>query len=161
MKKVLIIYNSLTGNTKKMAEYIAEGIRISGHEAVVKGTTAIMSRNEILGFDGYMLGSPTHHRSISDEMKDFLLTLKRDDLEGKLVGSFGSCTFGGNSANILLDTMEHVFRMDPFELGPFNLVETNINTDEGLHACHDYGKVFGEELGSKPSLGLLHCAHKE
>ena len=30
MKKVLIAYASRTGNTKKMADYIAEGARFSG-----------------------------------------------------------------------------------------------------------------------------------
>ena len=34
--KVLIAYFSLSGKTEKMAEYIAEGIRFSGREVVVK-----------------------------------------------------------------------------------------------------------------------------
>jgi len=36
MKKVMIAYVSRTGNTAKMAEYIAEGIRFSGATAVTK-----------------------------------------------------------------------------------------------------------------------------
>jgi flavodoxin len=36
MKKVLISYFSRTGKTQQMAEYIAEGIRISGHEAELR-----------------------------------------------------------------------------------------------------------------------------
>ena len=31
MKKVLVSYFSRTGKTQQMAEYIAEGVRISGH----------------------------------------------------------------------------------------------------------------------------------
>lgn len=36
MKKVLVAYVSRTGKTEKMAEYITEGIRISGNEAELK-----------------------------------------------------------------------------------------------------------------------------
>jgi flavodoxin len=34
--KVLIAYYSSSGKTEKMAQYIAEGIRIAGHEAIMK-----------------------------------------------------------------------------------------------------------------------------
>ncbi len=36
MKRVLVAYFSLTGKTEKMAEFIAEGVRFAGHQAVVK-----------------------------------------------------------------------------------------------------------------------------
>ena len=36
MKKVMIAYFSLTGKTEMMAQYIAEGVRISGQEAVFR-----------------------------------------------------------------------------------------------------------------------------
>ena len=149
MKRVLIIYYSLTGVTEKMAEYIAEGVRISGHEAVVKKTSDITNREDIKGFDGYIFGSPTHHRDMANQMKDFLLIPRREDLKGKLAGSFGSYTHDGNAPAIVFGTMEHVFKMEPFELGSFNLLETIMETDEGLRACHDYGRVFGEEMSSK------------
>ncbi len=36
MAKVLVGYTSRTGNTEKMAQFIAEGVRLSGHEADLK-----------------------------------------------------------------------------------------------------------------------------
>ncbi|MBP1726529.1 MAG: Flavodoxin, partial [Deltaproteobacteria bacterium] len=33
MKKILVAYESRTGNTEKMAQYIAEGVRIGGQTA--------------------------------------------------------------------------------------------------------------------------------
>ena len=36
MGRVLIVYFSLNGNTEKMAQYIAEGVRISGQQIIVK-----------------------------------------------------------------------------------------------------------------------------
>ena len=36
MKKVLIAYFSASGETQKMAQYIAEGVRFSGNQAVTR-----------------------------------------------------------------------------------------------------------------------------
>ncbi|MBW1693365.1 MAG: nitric oxide synthase, partial [Deltaproteobacteria bacterium] len=36
MKKVLVCYLSRTGNTKKMAEFLAEGVRMTGNTAELK-----------------------------------------------------------------------------------------------------------------------------
>ena len=35
MSKVLVAYVSRTGKTEKMAEWIAEGVRLSGNEATI------------------------------------------------------------------------------------------------------------------------------
>ena len=40
MSKVLVAYVSRTGNTRKMAEFIAEGVRMTGHEVDVKTIAA-------------------------------------------------------------------------------------------------------------------------
>ena len=36
MKKILIAYTSRTGKTQSMADYIAEGLRLGGHEVILK-----------------------------------------------------------------------------------------------------------------------------
>ena len=49
MKKVLIAYVSRTGTTEKMANYLAEGIRMSGNETeVVK--TSLLKENDLSGY---------------------------------------------------------------------------------------------------------------
>ena len=72
----------------------------------------------------------------------------KDDMIDKLAGAFGSYTHSGDAPSIIYDTMEHVFKMKMFRLGSFNLEEALVQTAEGRKACHDYGKVFGEDLGS-------------
>ena len=44
--------------------------------------------------------------------------------------------------------MQYVFKMNMFELGSFNLKEAVVETVEGMRACQDYGRVFGEKLGA-------------
>ena len=147
MKKVLIVYFSLTGKTEMMAQDIAEGIRISGQEAVVKKISAVKSAKELAGYDGYIFGSPTYHRDMADPMKTFLFLARKANLEGKLAGAFGSYTHSGDAPAVIFDTMQYVYKMEPFELSAFKLKEAIVDTTEGMRACHDYGRVFGEKLG--------------
>ena len=147
MKKVLIAYFSLNGNTEKMAEYIAEGVRFSGNQADTRKINSLKSVEDLNGYDGYILGSPTYHLEMAEPFKTFLFLCKKADLSGKLGGAFGSYTHTGNAPGQIFDTMQYVFKMNPFDLGPFKLLEKDLATREGLKACQDYGKVFGEKLG--------------
>lgn len=152
MRKVLIAYFSATGTTEKMAEYIAEGIRFSGQEAVVKKIGDIKAATEIAKYDGYIFGSPTYSLNMPKPMKAFLSKAEKAGLEGKMGGTFGSYTHDVSYKHdnyapaIIFDTLEHVCKMKPFELGPFTLKEEAIETGEDMRACQDYGRVFGKKL---------------
>ena len=65
MAKVLIAYASITGNTEKMAAYIAEGVRFSGSEAIVKNISEIREANALDGFNGYLGGLTRSYSSNS------------------------------------------------------------------------------------------------
>ena len=147
MSKVLIAYFSLSGNTEKMAQYIAEGVRFGNNEVTVRKLSEIKSAGDLAGYDGYILGSPTYHRDMAEPMKTFLFLMKKAALEGKLAGAFGSYTHDGNAPKIVLDTMLFVYKMEPIELGPFNLKEPLVETTDGMRACQAYGRAFGEKLG--------------
>ena len=146
MKKLLIAYFSLTGKTQTMAQYVAEGVRFSGNEATVKKMTDIKSAEDLAGYDGYIFGSPTYYLDAPEPVKTFLFLGRKAGLEGKLAGAFGSYTHDGNAPEMIYNTMQYVFNMPPFELGAFNLLEGKVGTSEGMHACQDYGRVFGESL---------------
>lgn len=146
MKKVLIAYDSRSGRTQQMAEYIAEGIRISGNEAVVRRITEMKNEKELQGYDGYIFGSPTYHLDMIGTMKTFLFTAQKADLAGRVGGAFGSYVHDGNAPKMIFDTMEFVFKMDMTNLGPFNLLEPKVYDTEGMRACQAYGKAIGEKL---------------
>jgi flavodoxin len=146
MGKALIVFFSRGGHTKQMAEYIAEGIRLTGNEAVVKKTSEIENHDDIEGYDAYAFGSPTYHRDMVESMKKFLFLAEKAGLQGKAGGAFGSYTHSGDAPKIIFDTMEFVFKMNVSKLGSFNLLEDKIDTDEGLRACQDYGKALIEMI---------------
>jgi NAD(P)H dehydrogenase (quinone) len=104
MKKILIIYYSETGNTKKMAELIAEGVKEEQVEVVVKNVEDTQAR-ELLDYDGIIVGSPTYYglpayqiKKLLDESFEF-----HGSLEGKVGGAFSSSANigGGNETTIM------------------------------------------------------------
>jgi flavodoxin I len=117
MKKVLVAYFSRTGKTEAMANYIAEGLRITGNEVDVKKISAVENEKGIIGYDGYVFGCPTYHKDMTGGMKQFLFKAEKANLTGKIGGAFGSHTHSGESAPMIFDTMQHVFKMDMTDLG--------------------------------------------
>ena len=145
MKKVLIAYTSRTGTTEKMANYLAEGIRMSGNETQVVKTSSLKEK-DLSGFDGYLFGCPTYHKDMTNGMKQFLFLVEKANLTGKMGGAFGSHTHSGEAAPMVFETMQHVFKMDVLDLGPLNLTEAIMETDEGMKACHQYAKGLCENF---------------
>jgi len=145
MKKVLIAYDSRTGHTEKMAELIAEGVRISGQEAELMKISEIKNDEALQGYDAYIFGCPTYHRDITQGMKTFLFLVQKAGLGGKVGGAFGSYTHSGDAPGLIFDTMQYVFKMKMTSLGSFNMKEDIITTGEGIRACQDYGKAIAEE----------------
>ncbi len=154
MKRVLIAYFSSTGKTEMMAQYIAEGVRFSGQEAVIKKIEDIKNTAELEGHDGYIFGSPTFSLDVPQTMKLLLPMVEKANLEGKLGGTFGpykhdiSYKHDAFAPAIIFDILQNTLKMKPFVLGPFNLQEDIIDTSKGMKTCQDYGRIFGEKLGS-------------
>lgn len=140
MHKILVAYISRTGMTEKMAGFIAEGIRMGGHDAEVRKVADIKSEAELAGYDGYIFGCPTYHRDMTSGMKTFLFMAQKANLTGKMGGAFCAYTHSGESGPMIFDTMQHVFKMDMVDLGALNLKEHVIDSPEGNKACQDYGK---------------------
>ena len=94
MNNILVLYDSVTGNTKAMAALVAEGAARSVDVEVRLRSVDEATTADILWCDGIALGSPTHLGVMSWKMKKFL-----DDLEeplwGKIDGRVG-CAFSSS-----------------------------------------------------------------
>jgi flavorubredoxin len=144
MHKVLIAYFSRSGNTERMANYIAEGIRFTGNEAIVRKIGELTNDTLLQGYDGYVFGCPTYHRDMTAGMKTFLFMADNLNLVGKVGGAFGSYTHSGEASPMIYDTMKYVYKMDTTDLGALSLKEAIIQTPEGIKACQDYGRAIGQ-----------------
>ena len=79
--RALILFHSLFGNTRKIAESLANGLQDAGVETVCKGIEEI-DISTIPTYDFLAVGGPTHILGASKEMKSFLRELKALDLRG-------------------------------------------------------------------------------
>ncbi len=71
MGKVLILYDSATGNTARMAELVAEGVsEIAGTELRLRDLAAATA-DDVHWCDGLAVGSPTNMGVLSWKMKRF------------------------------------------------------------------------------------------
>jgi flavorubredoxin len=134
--------------TEKMADYIAEGVRLAGHEVELRKVSEVKSEKELDGYDGYIFGCPTYHRDMTNGMKTFLFMAQKANLLGKMGGAFCSYTHSGESGPMIFDTMQHVYKMDVVDLGALNLKEHVIETQEGIKACQDYGKAVAAKFSA-------------
>jgi NAD(P)H dehydrogenase (quinone) len=96
--KVLIIYDSKTGNTEKMAFMIAEGVReADGVECVVKRVEDA-TLEDLIQAHGIIVGSPTYYGCMSGKLKEFFD--KSVEIHGKLDGKIGAAfTSSGGTAS--------------------------------------------------------------
>lgn len=94
MARILVLYDSISGNTRAMAGYVAEGAReIPSAEIRVK-SVADAHTDDVLWCDGIAVGSPTHMGVLSWRMKKFW-DEQLDPLWGKIDGRIG-CAFSSS-----------------------------------------------------------------
>jgi NAD(P)H dehydrogenase (quinone) len=107
MSKVLIIYDSRTGNTEKMASAVADGVRsVDGAEVTVK-IVDNAKVGDLLKFDAIILGSPTYYGNVSGKLKEFIDKSYKihGKLEGKVGGAFtssGLTATGAETTNLAI-----------------------------------------------------------
>lgn len=109
MAKLLIAYYSRTGNTEQMAQLIAEGARgVEGVQVDVR-PVAEVTPDDLLGYDGIVMGSPVYYGSMAAEMKQLIDDSVRHHrkLDGKVGGGFASAGgIGGGNETTVLDIIK-------------------------------------------------------
>jgi NAD(P)H dehydrogenase (quinone) len=107
--QVLIVYDSMTGNTEKMAFAVAEGAReIGGVDVVVKKVDDT-TNDDLLKADGIVVGSPTYYGQMSGKVKAlFDKSIKiHGKLEGKVGGAFASSEgFASGTETTIISILE-------------------------------------------------------
>ena len=143
MAKALIVYATRTGETEKIADLIAEGIRFSGHEAAVIKVTDIKKPEDLNGYDAVVLGSPTYHGEMVQGIKALLFMAEKADLENKVGGAFGAFGWSGEAPDRIYDTMKNMFKMNMVSM-PLRLKSSNLGG--GMKMAQDYGREIADKL---------------
>jgi flavorubredoxin len=144
MKKALILYASRTGETVKIGNLIAEGLRIAGMEADVKDVKYINDAKELDGYDALVLGSATYHGEMMQQMKTFLFLAEKANLDGKAGGAFGAFGWSGEAPDRIFDTMQNIFNMN---LASSALRLKSTTLEGAIKAAQTYGRDIAALMG--------------
>ena len=137
MAQVKIIYASRTGETKAIANLIAEGVRIAGHEATVEKAKSIKQAQDLDGCDALVLGSATYHGAMMESMKTLLFLAEKATLEGKVGGAFGAFGWSGEAPERIYNTMLNIYQMKMVS-GPLSLKSSLL--PGGIQMAQQYGQ---------------------
>ena len=151
--KIVVIYDSKTGNTEKMAKAIAEGAGKVA-EVEVKKIGEAFPLTMLADVDGVIFGSPVFYADISNDMKDFLahiqsyINVNRKKINDIPAAIFGS--YGYDGAWL----MEEKLKNDVEKLGydtsddVLVMIDSDIkyHFEDEAEKCREFGKKFAESI---------------
>ncbi|NIQ38861.1 MAG: hypothetical protein GTN81_09745 [Proteobacteria bacterium] len=90
MPKALVVYATRSGQTKKIAHLVAEGIELSGVDKTIAPATEIEDDLDLGSFDALVIGSATYHADMMQSVQNLLAMAEKSDLQGKVGAAFGA-----------------------------------------------------------------------
>ena len=107
MAKAIVIYYSQSGNTRKMAQAVAEAVKKEGVEADLKDVEKVAA-SDLLKYEAIAIGSPTYYGTMAFQIKKLLDESVKfhGKLDGKIGGAFSSSmNIGGGNETAVLDIL--------------------------------------------------------
>jgi len=144
MPSVLLIYHTFTGNTKKMAEAVAEGAKaVEGVEVILK-KVAQVSLEDFASADAIAFGAPNTFGSMAGALREFFdrAWKVRDRVAGKPVVAFTSENAGVRKA---LEDIERFFGYYRLKKVADGVVAEKTPSMEELKACRVLGRSLALE----------------
>jgi len=149
MPKGLVVYDSKTGHTEKMAMAIRQGMERGGIEVKAKRVENA-SLSDLSDADAIVLGSPTYFGNMSGSMKAFVdksIGLYPDKLNDKVGAAFTS--YGGEGDyTALLSLIVAMFFHQMIIVGHQSGKPGAISMEEPDDKCIAECQVFGERIAS-------------
>lgn len=151
MSKAIIVYESKWGNTRLVAENIAEGMKeTSGMEAMLRELKAV-KLTEIGDFDTVLIGSPNHIGRATASIRKFIDKLGKLGMGGKRAAVFD--TYIGGDFEKAVKKMEKQIRE---KVPGMELIAPGLSIEvkamkgpiaEGeLAKCRDFGVRVAEQV---------------
>ena len=145
--KILVGYYSRTGNTKKMAQAIAKGVKKEGLKVDLK-TLKDIKPADLVDYQAIIFGSPTYYGQMAAEMKKLIDETVRyhGRLAGKIGGAFTSCGAigcGGETTVLsilkafLIHGMTILGEAGLYHYGPVSIQTPN---QQVVNSCIRYGQ---------------------
>ena len=140
MSKIVVVYLSTSGNTKVMADAIAEGI-MSRNVGVMTMNFHEARIEEIKVADAIAIGSSTFYYKMLPPMEKFIESLEKANVTGKLGVAFGSYGWSGEAP---VDIAEKMRKLGMEVIDPVLRIQYQ-PTEKDLEEC----KRLGKDLANK------------
>jgi len=147
--QITIIYDTMWNSTRKMAEKIAAGIRLSDTDVTVKlynCNSTHTDKNDIITevfkSKAIIVGSPTINKGVLFSVAGILEMIKGLGFKNKKAAAFGSYGWSGENTKLISTELQH----SGFELINEGLRVTWNPDDESVIKCQDFGQSIGEAL---------------
>jgi NAD(P)H dehydrogenase (quinone) len=151
MAKILIIYQSKTGNTEQMSEAVETGIKKEG-VSVVRKRIEETTLEDLLEPQGIIIGTPTYFAATTAEIKKLIdKSIKHfGKLEGKVGAAFASSgDLGGGGETALLDILRaflvHGMIVPGFTSGGhYGPISVGGPNEERKKVCREFGSKIAK-----------------
>lgn len=143
---VVVAYGSMYGNTKEMAEAIAEELSEQGIKNIVLHDVARTPHSYIISdvfkYKGLIVGCPTYNGQLFPETEALLCKLVARDMKNRYFGYFGSFTWASAAVKKIAEFTEKL---------KFDVVGTPVDMKQGMDndvylSCNELGKAMAEKL---------------
>jgi len=100
-----VVFESHTGNTRRMAQAVAAGAEEIQGVQVVLESVAQARAQDLAETDAIILGAPTRNARVPAAMTQFLELLKQVPVQGKLGAVFGSYGWSGEAVGLMRSSL--------------------------------------------------------
>lgn len=145
--QITIVYDTMWNSTRKMAEFIADGIRQADGDVTVKLMNVSKDdKNDILTeifkSKAILVGSPTVNFSVTHGIAGILEMIKCLKFKNKKASAFGSFGWSGEAAKIVLEKLKE----SGFEIVLDEFKQPWVPDENAANECRNFGKNFVEAI---------------
>ncbi|TET26277.1 MAG: flavodoxin family protein [Dehalococcoidia bacterium] len=149
MPKGLVVYDSATGNTEKMAMAISRGMKKAGLTVEVKRVKDA-SLDDLIDANAIVLGSPTYFANVSNKMKRFIdksIKIYPDKLKNKVGAVFTSSEGVGSEMTLLsliVAMLLHRMVIIGHQSGDFGAISFKEPDNNCVAECEAFGERIAD-----------------
>lgn len=142
----VVVYASMYGNTRQMAEEVARGLSEAGirkivvHDAARTPLSFILS--DIFTYKGLAIGATTYNGDVNPAVKAVLEAVKLREVKHRAMAAFGSFTWAGKAAKTISDFADNMGYTQP---APAVEMKQGFNP-AAAKSCHTLGKALSEAI---------------
>jgi len=144
-KRALIFYASAYGNTARMAQEIARGVKEEGVEVALLNLEEVMPAQvleEIEETDALIVGSPTFVGDAIKPIWDLLSSLITIKVKGKVGAAFGSYGWSGEAVGLIEERLRNL----KFKVPEPGVRAILVPTAKDLENCREFGRKIAKAL---------------